>query len=389
VGLPPPVVQRRRVAGGPDDFLTVYHLALHGTQAEIGQALACEARDSYGWHPLGVADPVRNRARRRWFEHHWPEHYQRMAGVAAAFGHQLDDDRLDFANVVADPIATHCSAVWCSSTAAAEGHALVGRNLDFTTRTVSELLGEAPGANEPPALSRPYLIETHPEHGHASIVSTVGDLTGCLDGINDSGLVVALLSDDESASLRPSGAPQAGLNETHILHFLLDTCGDAEEAKEALYGVKQYDEYAVAHYLVADSEGAFVWERETHNAEHAVAAEGGTLCVTNYLLYRQGAASVPNASDRPTGVNDAYRRARILHGALNGTSVTEDRLWNLLEQVRADRSRDDIDPEARTRTLWHAQYDLDRRSVGYEFYLGDHADGAPRRSPLLTLTLSA
>jgi Acyl-coenzyme A:6-aminopenicillanic acid acyl-transferase len=368
--------------------MTVYHLALHGSQVQVGQALACEARNHSGWHPPGVADPVRNRARRRWFEHHWPEHYARMAGVAAAFGQQLDDDRVDFANIMAEPVAAHCSAVWCSSKMAAEGHALVGRNLDFTTRTVSEMLGEGPAPGEQPALSRPYVIETHPQEGHPAIVSTVGDLTGCLDGINDQGLMVAVLSDDETPSLHPSGAPQAGLNEMHVLRYLLDTCSDAEEAKEALYGAKQYDEYAVAHYLVADSEQAFVWERETHNAEHAVAADGGTLCVTNYLLYRSGVASVPNDLANDAGVNDAYRRARILQGGLNQTPVTGHRLWELLESVRADRRKDEVDPEARTRTLWHAQYELESRSVGYEFYLGDEVDGAPRRSPLVALTLS-
>ena len=119
------------------------------------------------------------------------------------------------------PSPHRCSAVWCSSRGSADGEALVGRNMDFSTRTVSEMLGGQPLPGEPPALSRPYLIETYPDEGHATIVSAVGDLTGCLDGINDQGLVAAMLADDESPALRPSAAPQAGLNEMHLLRYLL------------------------------------------------------------------------------------------------------------------------------------------------------------------------
>jgi len=63
---------------------------------------------------------------------------------------------------------------------------------------------------------------------------------------NEKGLAVALLADDESTSLRPSMTPQAGVNEIHIMRYILDTCATAGEAKEVLYGTKQYDEYAVA-----------------------------------------------------------------------------------------------------------------------------------------------
>ncbi len=39
-----------------------------------------------------------------------------------------------------------------------------------------------------------------------------------------------------------------------LLRYLLDTCATANAAREALYEAKQYDEYAVVHYLVADDE---------------------------------------------------------------------------------------------------------------------------------------
>ena len=382
-------MQRRVIAGGPGDFLTVHHLTVRGTQVEIGAALASEARDHFGWRPPATGDPIRNRARRKWFERNWPEQHARMAGVAKAFDQDIDDDAFDFANVMAEPFTGSCSGVWCSSLLAADGHSRVGRNLDFSTRTLSEMLGAPPEPDEPPVLSRPFVIETYPDVGYAAIVCTVGDLTSCLDGINEKGLAVAVLADDESTLLRPSMTPQAGVNEMHIMRYILDTCATAGEAKEVLYGTKQYDEYAVAHYLIADNELAFVWERDTHNAEHAVPTDTGTLCVTNHLLFKNGVGSVPEDTADNEGANDAYRRARILNDGLDGSLIARDRLWDLLESARADRRRDEANPDGRVRTLWHGQYDLTCSSVEYEFYLGDNVDGSPLRSPVVIFTLSA
>jgi hypothetical protein len=382
-------MQRRVIAGGPDDFLTVHLLEVRGTQVEIGAALAAEARDHFGWCPPPTGDPIRNRARRKWFERNWPEQHARMAGVAKVFGQDIDDDAFDFANVMAEPFTGGCSAVWCASPLAADGHSRVGRNLDFSTRTLSEMFGALPEPDEPPVLSRPFVIVTYPDVGYAAIVCTVGDLTSCLDGINEKGLTVAVLADDESTSLRPSMTPQAGVNEMHIMRYILDTCATAGEAKEALYGTKQYDEYAVAHYLIADQEQAFVWERDAHNAEHAVPTVTGSLCVTNHLLFRDGAGSVPQDTADNEGANDAYRRTRILRDGFDGSLVAEDRLWDLLESARADRRRDEANPDGRVRTLWHGQYDLTCSSVEYEFYLGDDVDGSPLRSPSVALRLSA
>jgi hypothetical protein len=312
-----------------------------------------------------------------------------MAGVARTFDEDLDDDAIDFSNVMAEPMADHCSAVWCSRALAADGQPRVGRNLDFSTRTLSEMLGAAPGPGEPAALSRPFLVETHPARGYASIVSTVGDLTSCLDGINDQGLVVALLADDESQNLRPTLTPQAGLNEMHLPRYLLDRCTDTEESLEALYEAKQYDQYAVAHYLVADADRAFVWERDTHNVERVVFSEGGILNVTNYLLHREGIGVVPE--DRPdnASAHEAYGRGRILNDDQKDKAVTEDGLWDLLESVRADARADETAPAARTRTLWHVQFDIESRSSEYEFYLGDLPDGGPVRSRRVDLALSS
>lgn len=80
-------------------------------------------------------------------------------------------------------------------------------------------------------------------------------------------------------------------------------------------------------------------------------------------------------------------KGAVLVDGLKADSVSPQRLWDLLESVCADGSRD-WQRENRVRTLWHSQFDTARRGADYEFYLGDREDGSPRRSRRLTLSLT-
>ena len=49
------------------------------------------------------------------------------------------------------------------------------------------------------------------------------------------------------------------------------------------------------------------------------------------------------------------------------------------------------DPDADTvgRTIWHAVYDINARTIDVSFYLGDNKDGTDRRSEYQTFELRA
>jgi Acyl-coenzyme A:6-aminopenicillanic acid acyl-transferase len=378
------------VAGGPDDFMVVRHLLMRGSNRDIGRALGEAARQSGAPLPR-VTDATRHRARRRWFERNWPQHCARMEGIAAAYGRKLDDDEFDFSclhpELLPDADAVHCSAMWVPRKAGgADGHARVSRNLDFSTGTVTELVGGSRQPGEEAAGSRPYLIETYPDDGPASFVVAFGDFTGCVEGLNEHGLTVALLADDETMSdttvTLQTLTPQVGLDELHVLRYLLDTCSTAEAAREALYEAKQYYEYAVVHFLVADRDHAFVWERNMAGAEFAVDADADGLCVTNHPLHcRARPSDIPDDIDGNSAANSSYARARSLYSSVDRAPLSTRVMWDALEAVRADGGIESLDAiQPPVRTLWHSHYDIDEREVTLEFYLGDNADGSPRRS---------
>ncbi len=81
-------------------------------------------------------------------------------------------------------------------------------------------------------------------------------------------------------------------------------------------------------------------ERVMHNAEHVIHDEEGWLAVTNFLLFERGAHAAPEEDGINPGLDDSYRRSGALVDGLKADSVSPQRLWDLLESVCADGSRD-------------------------------------------------
>jgi Acyl-coenzyme A:6-aminopenicillanic acid acyl-transferase len=375
------------LAGGPTDFMTVRHLAVRGSQREIGRALALEAREHFPDASVGV-EPALNRARRRWVERSWPEHFRRMEGIADVMGVDLLDDAVNPMDLPAVPFAPGCSVVWCPPGTADDGHARIARNFDFRTDSAFDVVGVPSELVQPPMMSAPYVIETSPTDGGLAAIVLVGcDFSGCFEGINEAGLAVALLADDESTTLRPAMQLQAGVYETQLPRLVLDQCRDVSEAIEVLRCTKQYDNLFSCHYVFADRHGdAFVWERDTHNAEHVVRATNTPLCVTNYLLHRYESIAAlpsddPNRPDAFPFTVGKYERARTLDRAVGGVSqLTAADLAAALDEVAVPVEV----PGART--LWQTIFDLEERSMTVRCYLGDTGD-APRYSDWFTVTI--
>ena len=376
--------------GSSTDFMAVRHVTASGSQADIGRALAAEARRTYGWTPA-PADPVKARARRTWFARHWPQHLARMRGAAAELGLDPDTDEVYLDGAGGIPLGSACSASFYPPAATVDGRGVLGRNYDFFTTSATELFAMiagrvAPPSDEMPMSSRPYVITSVPDEGSATTVLTMNELDGCMEGINEHGLAVALLiADVENAGGPIDAGPQVGLSSAQIPRFLLDTCASAAEAIDALYVAKQYDLGAPLHYLVADARGdAFVWERGPGGDEHVLRADDGALCVTNHLLHRHRAPAPLPEDTVETMLT--FERFRTISERSAGADLSAARMREALDAVRAEAATDTPYP---VRTLWRTVFDLERAAMTTHFYLGDAPDGAPRYSPELEFTLPA
>ncbi|HEX9399773.1 MAG TPA: C45 family peptidase [Anaeromyxobacter sp.] len=365
-----PRVEERIVAGEQGDDLLVHHLVLHGSNRAIGRHLGELVRARYGVRAPCAEDPLRVRVQREWLRRHSPALFERMRGVADALGVDIADDTCDVTRLGAPPAAAGCSAIFLPPHQAASGHPLVSRAFDFAGPLAR------PRAGEPPAASRPYVLELHPDEGHASLAVCAFDLLGAaLDGVNAEGLVVVAASDIETAAagLEPAGSA-VGLDELQVVRHLLETCATAAEAREALLAMKHYYAAHPAHWLVADRHGdAFVFEISAlRNRAHLVEAAGRALVATNHLLHRHPEGEVLPRVPDPAGTFARFRA--IASGLSDAAGPLDDDAFSAIA-YRGFASPAD----GALRTLWHGIYDAVERRLTARFFLG--GEPSARRRP--------
>jgi hypothetical protein len=378
------------IAGGQDDFTFVRHLRVEGTQREIGRALAHAASLAHGAAaaPRVVDDPERERVRRRWFATHYPAHLERSNGVADHFDRDPDDTGVAFDWVSTYDIPAGCSVGFYPPAVTKDGAGVLARNFDFPTAPFSAIVGSAALPGERALAADPWVIELHPDEGYASIVVAIMDVMGAMDGINEAGLAVALLADNETPDPEPTRTPRVGLAEQQVVRYLLDSCATVEEAKTALLLAKHYYAFTPCHYVVADRSGAsFVWEHSPRrNQEVIVEADRGSdgrIVCTNHLLHRWPDPSQLPVETGPFGTAAlTYRRWETLHAAMDrGAIVDRDDIRDHLTSVRFEA------PVEGARTFWQALYDVDGASVDVSFYVDD-VDGRSRYTDPILLTLA-
>ena len=404
-----------------DSFVTVRHLTMRGTNFEIGHKLAKLAIERYDRSPADyTADPTYTKARRVYFQRNYPIHWERVRGVAAAFGVDPDDDSYDlttlFYNVEAPLQAPGCSVVYYPPSATVGGGGYLSRNYDFSIGTMADVM-RMPlpldvKSQMSPVMSEPYIMEWYPQDGgYASLAIHAFDtLSGTLDGLNSAGLVVSILADEEAlAELGPNlevhmGPPQVtGLHELQVMRLLLDTCATAEEAKEALLTTKQYYTFVPCHYIVADKAGnSFIYENSTgRNVQHIFEGAGRPQVITNFQVHKH-----PTPDQMPQGAltleTNAFWRYQTLTDRIskqNDLFAPDDlkannacvNIMRLFEEMEADPAYGSIATNVQARTLWHSLYDQQGGTVEFSFYLNEkvHADGAhtERRSDYLSFAL--
>jgi hypothetical protein len=364
--------EERVIAGSPGDSLEVRHLILTGSNEEIGRELARLASERYQAKPARSQDELRARAQRHYIEKNFPILFARMSGVAAFYGQRLDDDAWDHSGLAFIELHAGCSIVHLPRQLTSIGSSVVSRDYDYSTGSIS--FGFlSPGMLH--ATARPYLMELHPDTGYASIAMVAYDLlSGVIDGMNSEGLIVTMALDDDIFSKGhpdPTLSPSPGLGELQVMRLLLDTCATADEAKEALLGIKQYYEFVPVHYLIADRFGrSFIWEySEAHNKEFIIENPGRPLVMTNFSVNRHLDQDKPPSAEQARSVCKRY--SLLTEQLSTGGLLSEDFIRQTHKKVDAELAPDADSSRPPIRTFWHALYYPEQRRAKFSFYLHD------------------
>ena len=390
--------------GGPQDFPTVRHLVLQGSNYEIGKQLAKLGIERYNLRTRTALDPRIVSARRLYFQQHYPILLERARGVADAFGVSLADNTADMASLMypglLPPQTSGCSVVFYPPTTTTNEHGMLSRNCDNQTGSMLEMLGipVPPGMRPRPAYSEPYIMEVYPDVGYPSLYLACTDLLGaCFDGINSEGLTVSLMADNNPSNSSPADPTRlfrVGISELQVLRVLVDTCATVDEAQIALLLNKQYHVMLSCHYIVADRHGnSFIWEySHGHNLEYIIEGKSLPQVVTNHPLYptpEHSASPEKRESRGVTNPADSYERYQTLSQAIeahpgkysvdfrkeaNACVFADDAMER--EYTRATG----LELSSSVRTLWHSVYDTAERSLEVSFYLRDEP-GADDRDP--------
>lgn len=192
------------------------------------------------------------------------DHLAELDAFATQSG--IDRDLLIGVNAMVDSYrgSFGCSSLLVEPRRSATGGPLFGRNLDFYTR-----------AN----LERYNLVTVYrPKGKHAFVSVGFPGMFGCLSGMNDAGLALAVheafLTRDDAPMFNPKGTPY-----TLLFRRILEECTTVEEAVAMLKSVERTTLYSLA---LADRKHCGVAEVTPYNVVLRRAEDGLCVCTNQF-----------------------------------------------------------------------------------------------------------
>ena len=284
-----------------------------------------------------------------------------------------------------------CSVAFYPGTGTKDGHGMLSRNFDFPTATLHARSSDCRRvAGERPLAADPWVDRAAPRPT-ATPRSTVGimDVMGAMDGINEAGLAVALLADNETPEPEPTGGPAVGLVRAagrplparHVRHRRRGQARPA--ARQALLLLHAVPLHRRRPLGRGRSCGSTRRDATAKSSSTPPVAARPLVC-TNHLLHRWPDPAQLPADDGPIGTAAlTYHRWRTLTAMPPTTVRRRPRRHPGTVRRRAVRSTDSEE----ARTFWHALYDVDDTTAELSFYLHD-VDGTSVYAPPLLIDLT-
>ncbi len=265
-----------------------------------------------------------------------------------------------------------CSAFCVKSP---DGDVLVGRNFDYRFVSASNILvhNVAKGARESlnisalPFIDKDVYVAGALSDGKTDLsVPVTASIYCCLDGMNDTGLFVGVLSLRGTGGSVQRDAAKSDIVPTLAMRLILDRCTSVDEAVEVFR----------THNFFADGDDA------DSNFHFLIADAGGKRVVVEY--YRPGEVppiSDPAAKDWTLNIIDTdhvtnfflseewwnfgggQERYRKMHETLESKNriMTEDECMALLEAVHTDLHSEGGDITSNTQ--WSVVYNLSKKTA--------------------------
>lgn len=193
-----------------------------------------------------------------------PDHRAELKAFAAASG--MPSEVGVVANTMLDIYrgGLGCSSLIVEAGRSKTGGPLFGRNLDFYTLGI---------------LDKYNLVTIHrPEGKHAFASVGFPGLCGCVSGINDAGLALAVhevfISRDRSPLFNPEGVPY-----TLCFRRILEECATVQEAEALLRKTKRT---TLLNLVVCDRQGGAVLEMTPKHVVRRLAEDGICVCTNHF-----------------------------------------------------------------------------------------------------------
>jgi predicted choloylglycine hydrolase len=280
-------------------------LVVSGTPEQMGDAVGSLAvrpapkvlrypRELLKLHGIDALWSVFVRSGRQMYRH-FPADYRTELEALVKAGH-VDRDAVVTGNTLFDlKKVVNCSALLIAGDRSATGGPVLARNLDHPS------LGYV----------HEYSLVTvyRPAGKHAFVSVGFPGLVGCLSGMNDAGLAVAILEVYEVKQgeryFDPDGVPYA-----LCYRKILEECSTIAEAKKLLEGLRRT---TTTNLAVADRKGVAVLEVAPQRVEQRTPDLGVLVCTNHFCTPALRAA-------RPIDVNDSLTRFEGLGKARQATA---------------------------------------------------------------------
>ncbi|MFA6002124.1 MAG: C45 family peptidase [Thermoleophilia bacterium] len=373
-------------------YQEVRHIVLRGTNQEIGGAIAQLSNDYYQGQCLPFDSLENKQSRNSYIRAHFPALAERQKGIAARYGWG-DSDLHDSSSLWYDMQPVNCSAVFFPKSVTADGHSFQARNMEFYIVDIYEFMNPGRSGKGNRMFSRNFVMETYPQDGgYASLVIGTFDLlNGAYDGLNEHGLSISGLVDQNLAQKTVPLSDlekQEGLSYLQMVRALLEGARTVDEAKQLVSDLKVYFPMDGIHFLIGDRNGDSMileFSEEDLSPRFISPASPGPSIMTNHPVKEYPTIDTFPPIDKTKAYDTFYRYTR-LHDYLEASvfhKYTPDDGLHAMSMVYGfvnDESEGTAMPLP-LRTVWSLVMDLDDLSMKIKFYTADDDTSA---TPILT-----